>query len=228
MLVFYVPDLPGRQLPEAEGIHATRVLRLKPGDAVTLTDGDGSWCRARLTATHPHVSFEVEEEIQVPRPPHVIHIALAPPKNHDRIEWFVEKATEIGIQEISFFLTAKTERKSIQLDRLQKVAIAAMKQSQQAWLPQLRPLRTWSDLLQAPAGERFIAHADPAHPVLLSQLAQPRQHYLVLIGPEGDFSHVELEAAMLHGFRKVSLGPHRLRTETAALVACMMLNGINA
>lgn len=228
MFVFYVPDLQTRQLPEAEGVHATRVLRLKPGAAVTLTDGDGRWCHARLTATHPRVLFEADEEIQVPRPPHRIHIALAPTKHHDRIEWFVEKATEIGIQEISFFLSAKTERKSIQLDRLQKVAIAAMKQSQQAWLPQVRPLQTWSDLLQAHADERFIAHADPAHPELLSQVAQRRQRYLVLIGPEGDFSPAERDAAMLHGFRKVSLGPHRLRTETAALVACMMLNGINS
>jgi 16S rRNA (uracil1498-N3)-methyltransferase len=227
--VFYVPDLSRHELSEEEALHATRVLRLRRGDRVALSNGTGAWCLADLTDVQSkRCPFTIVAQTEIPPPHHHIHLAVAATKNHDRLEWLVEKATEIGIQEITFLRTEKTERKHIQLERLTKVAIAAMKQSQQSWLPRLNPLQTLSELLPLADVTRFIAYVDFANPVSLSKLAARHQRYLVLIGPEGDFTEAELQFALQHGFQKVSLGPHRLRTETAALVACMMLNEINS
>lgn len=227
MHTFFVPELDQHHLAADEAVHATRVLRLRPGDAIALSNGRGTWAEAEITqATAKVCTYRIIRAHEIPRPKHHLHIAIAATKNHDRLEWFVEKATEIGIQEISFLRTDKTERKHIHYERLEKVAIAAMKQSQQAWLPVLHRLRVLADVLPE-SGQRFIAHVDFNNPVLLSRVALPHQRYVVLIGPEGDFSEAELEAAATHGYQKVSLGQNRLRTETAALMACAVLNEKN-
>jgi 16S rRNA (uracil1498-N3)-methyltransferase len=225
--VFYVPDLSHSELSEEEALHATRVLRLRVGDRVALSTGTGIWCLADISNVQSkRCHFQIVTQTEIPPLAHHIHIAVAAVKNHDRLEWLVEKTTEIGIQEISFIQTEKSERKSIQLERLRKVAVAAMKQSQQAWLPTIHPLRPMAAVLPQ-AGQRLIAHVDFGNPTSLSQVARRNERYVVLIGPEGDFSANELNAAAELGYQKVSLGNNRLRTETAALMACALLNGIN-
>ncbi len=157
-----------------------------------------------------------------------VHIAIAPTKNTDRIEWFVEKAVELGVDRISFILCSNSERKSLKSDRLERLAISAMKQSWQAWLPQLTPMLPFKDVLASAATQKFIAFVDIQNPIHLKAAARPGGEALVLIGPEGDFSQAELQNALDHGFQKVSLGSNRLRTETAGLAACHILNLINS
>jgi 16S rRNA (uracil1498-N3)-methyltransferase len=157
-----------------------------------------------------------------------IHIAIAPTKNTERIEWFVEKTVELGVDQISFILCANSERKSMKMDRLEKVAVSAMKQSRQAWLPKLSPLLPFKDVLDSATNQKFIAFVDSQNPQHLKSAAKPGGEALVLIGPEGDFSKEELQSAQDHGFQKVSLGSNRLRTETAGLAACHILNLINS
>ena len=163
----------------------------------------------------------------MPKPSLQIYIGLAPPKNTDRLEWFVEKATEIGIERIIALKCEHSERKAVNEERLQKVAISAMKQSLKAWLPQIQAMTTLKEVVKEKIDKKFIAHLDePAAPHLAS-LASGSGSSLTLVGPEGDFTNAELTAALDSGFQKVSLGPHRLRTETAALVACHTFNLIN-
>ncbi len=135
-----------------------------------------------------------------------IHIAIAPTKNADRIEWFIEKATEVGIDEISFIRCRNSERQVINLERVEKVAISAMKQSQQAWLPKLNSIIPFNDILATAADQKFIAYVDTANPAQLQAAAHPKKKYLVLVGPEGDFSTGELEQSLQNSFIKVSLG----------------------
>ncbi len=145
----------------------------------------------------------------------------------DRTEWFVEKAVELGIEEIHFMLCKNSERKSINLDRIQKIAISAMKQSWQCWLPACHEIKPFHEIVTGKANQKFICYVDQQNPDLLKTMAHPEKSYLVLIGPEGDFRQDELDKAIANGFTKVSLGPNRLRTETAALAACHTLNLIN-
>jgi 16S rRNA (uracil1498-N3)-methyltransferase len=229
MQLFYQPDIPfgALFLDDEESRHAVRVLRLKEGDAINITDGKGNFYSATIEDANPKkCSFVVVTTTAVPKKNFHIHIAIAPTKNSDRTEWFVEKATEIGIDEISFLLCKNSERKVINLARIEKIAVSAMKQSQQAWLPQLHEIAPFKKIIEATADQKFIGFVDSTNPVHLKALAQPKQKYVMLIGPEGDFSHDELELALQHGFEKVSLGANRLRTETAALVACQLLNHI--
>jgi 16S rRNA (uracil1498-N3)-methyltransferase len=154
---------------------------------------------------------------------------VAPTKSPDRIEWFVEKAVEVGIERISFFFGQHSERRHLKLDRLEKIAIAAMKQSLQTYLPTLDEPVSFSELLKTGGEEqRFIAHLpDNEPPVSLAQIAKPGGQYTVLIGPEGDFSTNEIQQALSAGFQMATLGTTRLRTETAALTACQYLNFLN-
>ena len=157
-----------------------------------------------------------------------IHIAISPTKNADRIEWFVEKAVEFGIDEITLLECDHTERQHINIDRLEKVAISAMKQSLKAKLPSIHSLTSFRNLTHdAKALEKYIAHVDSENPIQLKNLVARGSSYLVLIGPEGDFSREELTLAKSLGFKKISLGPSRLRTETAGLAACHILNLAN-
>ena len=229
MPIFYQPVVQEgiNHLDQEEARHAIKVLRLQSGDPLRITDGKGSIYECTITdITKSTCSFSVHKTISVPRRNFSIHIAIAPTKNIDRIEWFVEKATEMGIEKISFVRSKNSERTVVNPERLAKKAISAMKQSGQAWLPLLQPIQPFDQLLDF-GGLKYIAHVDPENPQHLKE-APPNGHYLVLVGPEGDFSQQEVDLAVEKGFQKVSLGATTLRTETAGLAACFILNLINS
>ncbi len=229
MHLFYLPDVTAGHLPEDESRHAIKVLRLNAGDEFEITDGKGSLFAVAITDPAPkHCTFRILSKTEVAKRNFSIHLAIAPTKNADRIEWMVEKCVEIGVDEISFLLCKTSERKTINLERIEKVAISAMKQSKHYWLPKLNGIVPFNQFINQPIeGSRFIAHVDESNPNHLKSLANSAESYTVLIGPEGDFSNEELDAALKAGFRKVGLGPNRLRTETAGLAAVMTLNLAN-
>lgn len=232
MHIFYTPDLSGNTytLDESESKHCVRVLRLEQGDEIILVDGRGGMFTAQIEDPNPKrcAVKVVKSELNYGLRNFSVHIAIAPTKNIDRIEWFLEKATEIGIDRITPLLCRFSERKEIKNDRLEKVMISAMKQSIKAKLPQLDPLTKFSDFITQPfEGQKFIAHCDEQHRDLLKKIMVPNQNYLILIGPEGDFSSEEIEKAIQAGFHPVSLGDSRLRTETAGVVACHTFNLMN-
>jgi len=228
--LFYQPDLPAGTLylDEDESRHAIKVLRLEAGDLLDVTDGKGFLYKSRIVkADQKKCCFEVIGKIVQNKKNYSIHIAIAPTKNADRIEWFVEKAVELGVDQISFVLCQKSERKNINIERVKKVAISAMKQSQQSTLPILSPLLPFKHVINSKADQNFIAYVDQENPDHLKDKIIKSKSYLILIGPEGDFAEEELEFAFQNDFRRVSLGPNRLRTETAGLAACHILNLIN-
>jgi len=211
-----------------ESRHAVSVLRMQRGDRIEITDGIGTLYHAVISdADSKKCQFTLTDTIHIPARPYYINIAVAPTKNMDRTEWFVEKAVEIGVDKIHLLTCKNSERKTINHERLVKIAISAMKQSGQARLPLISELISFKDIVSHHADQKFICHVDSSNPDQLKVMAKPRQSYLVLIGPEGDFSVEEVNMAMQQGFHKVSLGPNRLRTETAALTACQVLNFIN-
>ncbi|MBP6390914.1 MAG: 16S rRNA (uracil(1498)-N(3))-methyltransferase [Flavobacteriales bacterium] len=225
---FYCPDLTADrvELSEEEAGHALRVLRLREGDAVVLVDGRGTVAEAVLDAVGKHAaSAVVRSRVLHPAPTHGnIHLAVAPTKQMERTEWFVEKATEIGVDRITPLLTERTERSKLRLDRLQKVVLSAMKQSQRAWLPRVDEPTTLSDLLkQTLPAQRYFGWCEGA-PAPLMQVYTPSSDVLVLIGPEGDFTAEEAKTMLAHGFQAIGLGEARLRTETAALAACTWMS----
>ncbi len=231
MNLFYQPGIQEgiTHLDAEESRHAVRVLRMSEGDQLTLTDGKGFFYSTKITKADPKkCQFEILNMEEAPRRNFHIHIAIAPTKNADRIEWFVEKSTEIGIDEISFILCKNSERKIINAERVEKIAVSAMKQSQQALLPKLNELVPFKKIVEVKADQKFIGFVDSSNPSHLKTFAKPRKKYLMLIGPEGDFSKDELEHAIQNGFEKVSLGINRLRTETAGLVAVQVLAFVNA
>lgn len=232
MHIFYTPDLSGNTytLNETESKHCVRVLRLEQGDEITLVDGRGGMFRAGITEPNPKrcAVKVIESQLDYGHRNFSVHIGIAPTKNIERVEWFLEKATEIGIDRITPIICRFSERKEIKSDRLEKVMISAMKQSLKAYLPQLAPLTKFSDFISQPfEGQKFIAHCDDQHRDLLSKMITPNKNYLILIGPEGDFSSEEIEHAIKAGFHPVSLGDSRLRTETAGVVACHTFNLMN-
>lgn len=228
MHVFYTPDIQTRpELPEEEAAHAVRVLRLQAGDEVTLTDGQGNFYRAEISTATPKRCLVniLETQPQAPLWQGHLHIALAPTKNMDRTEWFAEKATEIGIDELTFLNCRFSERKVIKTERIAKILVSAIKQSLKARLPQLNEMTDFNKFIARPfSGQKFIAHCYEGEKVLLKDAVRRGEDALVLIGPEGDFSEEEVGKAIENGFIPISLGKSRLRTETAALVACHILN----
>jgi 16S rRNA (uracil1498-N3)-methyltransferase len=232
MHIFYTPDLSGNAytLNESESKHCVRVLRLEKGDEITLVDGCGGFFTAEIADPNPkRCSVTViKSALNFGFQNFQVHIAIAPTKNIERIEWFLEKATEIGFTRVVPLLCRYSERKEIKTDRLEKVMISAMKQSLKAYLPQIDPLTRFNDFISQPFdGQKFIAHCNDQHRDLLKNLIVPNNDYLILIGPEGDFSTEEIEMAIKAGFHEVSLGDSRLRTETAGLVACHTFNLLN-
>lgn len=224
MFLFYTPDIESaQQLCEEESVHCVKVLRKTRGDEIVTTDGRGLFCYARITNPHPkHCEFEIlrRERQQTTHNFH-LHIAIAPTKNIERIEWMVEKCTEIGVDEITLLLCRFSERKQVRLDRLEKIMLSAAKQSLRAYFPRLNPLTDYDAFVRkANEQTRFIAHCYDEHKLLLRNQIRPLQSCLVLIGPEGDFSPEEVQLALQSGFTPVSLGNSRLRTETAGVVAC--------
>ncbi len=220
-----------------EGAHL-RVLRLKPGDKIHLTDGRGNLCKGNvLEAGSKTNAIELTDLQTSVKDTGKIHIAVAPPKNIARFEWFLEKATEIGINEITPFFSEHSERIKLRTDRLNKILISAMKQSLRTYLPVLNePLSLESFLQKTPSSKneseitenRFIAWLDKeSEQKHLVQVCPSNTPVVVLIGPEGDFSHNEVSLAKSVGYITVSLGQSRLRTETAALAACLTVKLIN-
>lgn len=228
---FYVPDAAQvNELPADEAMHAMRVLRLKGGDELFLMDGVGNFYRAQVTiaATH-HCYYEILEVLPQERQwKGRFHLAIAPTKMMDRMEWMVEKATEIGVDEISFLNCAFSERRVVKNPRVEKIIVSAMKQSHKAWKPVLNEMSTFAHFIEQPrSGVKYIAHCYDEIPRvnLFDELRKTpdETERTVLIGPEGDFSIDEVRQAVDHGYQSVSLGTSRLRTETAGLSAVMMM-----
>ncbi len=231
MPIFYAPDIAvNPELPEEEAGHCIRVLRLGEGDEILIADGKGIFYKALLTRAHPkHCEVSVLESWPQPRLwTGQVHIAVAPTKHLDRMEWFVEKATEIGIDSITCLNCRFSERREIKTARLEKIMVGAMKQSKKATLPVIREMTDLKTFIATPfPGQKFIAHCEDEDKLLLKQAYIPGSDTLVLIGPEGDFSPEEIRMAQENGFIGVSLGESRLRTETAALVACHTIQLLN-
>lgn len=228
---FYVPDAVNqRELPSDEAMHAMRVLRLKEGDEIFLMDGQGSYFKAKITvaATH-HCFYEIlEQQPQQPQWEGHLHLAIAPTKMMERMEWMVEKATEVGVDEISFLNCTFSERKLVKVPRLDKIVISAVKQSHKAWKPVLHDMESFKTFVSQPrAGRKYIAHCYEEVPrqSLFDELRKPSddKDVTVLVGPEGDFSIEEVKLAMDYGYQSVDLGKSRLRTETAGLSVVMMM-----
>ena len=222
---FFAPDLAADAttytLPEDESKHAVRVLRLADGAPVVLVNGRGDVFEAAVADANPkRCALRISTHTYFPPRPTPIHLAVAPTKNLDRMEWLVEKATEIGVDTITFLRCAHSERRELKLERLEKIAISALKQSGQSWLPRLTELTNLADFLPTvePA-TTFIAHLEDGDRTPLSRVAAAPTGCTILIGPEGDFSPAEIAAAFARGIRPVTLGSSRLRTETAALAA---------
>ena len=232
MQLFYVPDISGAEviLNETESKHAIRVLRLKEGDEIELVDGKGGFYKARIQNANPKKCqlCIIESQTDFGKKDFHLHIAIAPTKNIDRTEWFLEKCTEIGIDEVTPLLSEHSERKVIKPERLEKILVSAMKQSVKAYLPKLNGLTKLSDLLsQVTETKKFIAHCNEGEKQHLKNVVKPGDKVLILIGPEGDFSPEEVALALENGFEAISLGNARLRTETAGVVACHIVNLAN-
>ena len=230
MNTFYEKDIKSgiTELSEEEAKHCLLVLRMKKGDEIRLVDGFGGVYRAILTqADKKRCGFEVLEEFQSPVKSFRTHLAIAPTKNADRMEWMVEKLGEIGCDALTLLSTEHSERTHLRLDRLEKKAVSAMKQSGSAFLMQLHPTTLFETFVQScQSDEKWIAHVSPEHP-FLGALTQPSKSVTLLIGPEGDFSPKELALAIQHGFTPVGLGRQVLRTETAGLLAAHTIYVVN-
>jgi 16S rRNA (uracil1498-N3)-methyltransferase len=232
MYLFYAPDLNPEDcfLSEEESRHCIKVLRLQKDDQIEVIDGKGNFYHAKITAPDPKKTrFTIlQSQQQFGKRNHHLHIAVAPTKNIERLEWFIEKATEIGIDEITPILCQHSERKIINHDRLNKVITSAVKQSLKAYHPQLNQLCTFSSLVKTQIeAQKWIAHCADAEKVSIKEALIPQKKYLILIGPEGDFSPQEINLALENGFQAITLGNSRLRTETAALEACFEVNFLN-
>ena len=217
-------------LPKDEALHVLKVLRKKTGDKITVVDGKGGLYETCIRSENIQ-NFRlniISVDKKFGHQNYYIHIGIAPPKNHDRVEWFVEKAVEIGIQEISFILTDHSERKNIKLSRIEKRAVSSMKQSLKAFLPKINDIVPLKDLMKICSNdEKYIGYLNKGKNNHLIQSATPQSDYCMLIGPEGDFSSSEINESQEFGFKPVSLGDNRLRIETAGLVACHILNLVN-
>jgi 16S rRNA (uracil1498-N3)-methyltransferase len=232
MNIFYEQNIKETlRLNEEESRHALKVLRLSPGDFLYVVDGKGGFYKCQIKTPHDKkCEVKIIEETQnFGLRDYYIHLIIAPTKNLDRMEWMIEKCVEIGINEISFIQTRYSERKEIKTIRIEKIAVGAMKQSLKAFLPKINEMISWKDFLKKEysGSQNMIAHLEKGDRKLMQQIAQPKSKYTILIGPEGDFSPEEINQALEKGFIPVTLGESRLRTETAGLVACHVLNIVN-
>ena len=217
-------------LPEDEAHHALKVLRKYKGVKIVVVDGNGGWYECVILSEEiQNCRLRIDDRrLQFGLREHYIHIGIAPPKSHDRVEWFVEKAVEIGVQEISFILTDQSERKNIKLERILKRAISSMKQSLKAYLPKINDIIPLTDfMISCSNGEKYIGFVEDDESSHLFQSVNYNSDYCILIGPEGGFTSSEFKTAEEFGFKSVSLGNSRLRTETAGLAACHILNLVN-
>ena len=223
---FYQPDVALGELTKDDTQHAVRVLRMTEGDEVWLMDGQGTFYRAEITAASNHrCAYRIVETLPQQRAwlGH-LHLAMAPTKLNDRTEWLAEKATEVGLDEISFLDCQFSERRTLKTERIEKIVVAAMKQSRKAWKPQVNEMQSFRQFVTTDrVGQKFICHCYEGDKPYLLDVLRPGQDATVLIGPEGDFSIDEVRLAEANGYTSVSLGRSRLRTETAALVAAHLM-----
>ena len=224
MALFYAPDIRENwELPQDEAAHSLRVLRLGVGSKIDITDGKGFFYKAVISSiAGKHCYVEAEEIIEQPKGwrGH-LHIAIAPTKNMDRIEWMVEKAVEIGLDELTFLSCRFSERKVIKTDRIERIVVSAMKQSLKPHKTIVNEMVDFKKFISAPtAADKFIAHCHETERLSLKETLVDGRDAIILIGPEGDFSPEEVQMAISGGYRPVTLGNSRLRTETAGLVAC--------
>jgi 16S rRNA (uracil1498-N3)-methyltransferase len=227
--VFYQPRLSeGITFLDNEEAHHAKVLRLSVGDKILVTDGKGLITHSTIESIEKQLAnFSIQERTTY-NPPFTVHLFVAPTKNADRIEWLVEKATEIGVTSITMMQCHRSERSRINLDRLNKLALSAMKQSQRPWLPEIKDLTPLADIVKMKFDQNFIAYVDHSNPDKLKDLAEAGKSYGLLIGPEGDFTSEEIKTALDNRWKKVSLGPTRFRTETAALAGVLTLVLVNS
>ena len=236
MQLFYTPNIQPQHssfiLSEEESKHAVRVLRLTAGEKIHLIDGRGGLYETEIIDAHPKRTtlrvLAVQEKFG--QATYEVHLAVAPTKNIDRIEWFLEKATEVGLTEFTPIICEHSERKEVKVERLAKVAIAAMKQSLKAYLPKINVAISFNKFIQDIKGvevSKGIAHCVDSEKRYISNSFVPKGKYLILIGPEGDFSEKEISQAIDAGFVPLSLGEARLRTETAALSAVIEVSLLN-
>lgn len=242
MQLFYNPNLSAQSheviFDKEESRHIIKVLRMKEGNRFQITNGKGSFFEAEITNANPKGCLVkiLSEETQTPLP-YYLHLAVAPTKLNDRYEWFLEKATEIGVSEITPIICDHSERKTIKPERYEKIIQSAMKQSLQAYLPVLNPMVSLRDFIESnknPETLKFIAHCEDVSAngqetdkKSLKSRLHPYKNVLIIIGPEGDFSSEEIDFAIKNDFLPVSLGESRLRTETAAVVACHSVAFVN-
>ncbi len=227
---FYCPEVDETNLlPQEEATHALRVLRLQSGDELFLIDGKGNFYRAEVAlATNKRLTYNILETMPQQKTWHGdIHLAIAPTKNMDRIEWMTEKITEIGFDHLSFLECKFSERKQIRIDRVDKIVVSAVKQSRKPWKPLVDEMISFKRFIDANKGKHgYIAHCYNEFPKkdLFSELQtiDRNEEVIVLVGPEGDFSVDEVKYALDNGFESISLGESRLRTETAGLMAVTM------
>lgn len=212
------------ELSEETSKHCIQVLRMKAGEQLQLTNGRGGLYTASIKQEDKrHCTVTIESELQTPAPAKKISIAISLLKNASRFEWFLEKATEIGVTEIIPIICTRTEHNRFRFDRMQQILISAMLQSQQSWLPVLQdPIKLPSLIQQAPQQQKLIAHCEEDQKKSITSIT-PADSVLMLIGPEGDFTPQEITLALDHSFTPVTLGNTRLRTETAGIVAASIL-----
>jgi 16S rRNA (uracil1498-N3)-methyltransferase len=232
MHIFYTPEINSETyiLSEEESKHCIKVLRFQKGSLLNLVDGKGGFYEAIVEEPHPKRTkiniLSVHKNYGLRN--HYLHISIAPTKNIERLEWFLEKATEIGIDEITPIICEHSERRDVKTERLNKVITTAVKQSIKAFHPKLNDPQSFADIvLKAKHTNKFIAHCVETQKFAIKDQFKPNSDYLVMIGPEGDFTSSEIDLAMSHKFIPISLGDSRLRTETAALEACFEINFLN-
>lgn len=232
MHIFYTPDITSDTyiLSEEESKHCIKVLRFQKGSVLNLVDGKGGFYDAIVEEPHPKRTkiniLRVHNNYGLRN--HYLHIAIAPTKNIERLEWFLEKATEIGIDEITPIICERSERREVKTERLNKVITTAVKQSIKAFHPKLNDPQSYTDfILKTKHTNKFIAHCVESKKFSIKDQFKPNSDYLVMIGPEGDFTPSEIDSAMSHKFIPIGLGDSRLRTETAALEACFEINFLN-
>lgn len=241
MILFYTNSIKNNvaELPPEEALHCLITLRNKVGDKIEFVDGNGNWYKGTIIGTGKKtVSIGIDSVVEsYNKRGHYLHIAIAPTKNINRFEWFLEKATEFGIDEITPLICHHSERKKVRIDRLEKILKSAMKQSLKAYLPKLNELTSFKYFIQKQEliemtndAQRFIAHCQSTftdEKKHLKNMASAKSQITILIGPEGDFSSKEVEQALDLGFQEISLGNERLRTETAGIAACHMVTLAN-
>jgi 16S rRNA (uracil1498-N3)-methyltransferase len=213
------------ELTEEESLHCAKVLRKKVGDEITVIDGSGTFFKARLEIVGQKkcVAEILERKSSRPRN-YYLHLAIAPTKQIDRIEWMLEKCVEIGIDEISFIQCKNSERVNVKIERMKKIVESAVKQSMQANLPKINELSSFKDVLKNTADQKFIAHCEASEKTNIRKISFVNKKSLILVGPEGDFTSEEIKLAKENNFLALDLGENRLRTETAGLYICQAIS----